>query len=146
MRRFFIIVLFAILAGSQFSFAQIKIVPKEKLDSVATPPLAPNAADMTFDKLLMTSKFQSGDNQDRTFEYGFVNRGESPLVISRLVSTCSCTKAEYDKRLVKPGERAVIRLVYSPEGRLGTNVRRVFVYTNDNAQPTAILRLEVTHL
>ena len=46
--------------------------------------------------------------------------------------------------LVKPGERGVVRLIYNPKGRVGTNLQRVFVYTDDNLQPTAILRLEVT--
>ena len=121
-------------------------MPKERLDSLATPPLAANAGDMDFECDKIVDKFVSGDLNPRTFEYRFVNKGESPLVISRLVSTCSCAKAEYDKRVVKPGERGVIRITYSPEGRLGTNVRRVFVYTANNVQPSAVLRLEVTHL
>jgi hypothetical protein len=77
-------------------------------------------------------------------EYSFVNDGSSQLVISRLVSTCSCAVATYDKRVINPGERGVIRLVYNPKGRVGTNLQRVFVYTDENRQPTAILRLEVT--
>jgi hypothetical protein len=86
----------------------------------------------------------SQEDAPRTFEYSFVNQGSSALVISRLVSTCSCAVAAYDKRVVKPGERGVIRLTYNAKGRVGTNLQRVFVYTGDNTQPTAILRLEVT--
>ena len=145
MRVFRFILLVAGLVLCQSAMAQIKILPKERIDSIANPPLAPNAGNVTFEREMITAEFASGDAAPRTFEYGFVNNGKDPLVITRLVSTCSCAKAEYDKRIVKPGESGVIRLIYSPEGRIGTNVRRVFVYTGENTQPSAVLRLEVTH-
>ena len=145
MRVFRFILLVAGLVLCQSTMAQIKILPKERIDSIANPPLAPNAGNVTFEREMITAEFASGDAAPRTFEYGFVNNGKDPLVITRLVSTCSCAKAEYDKRIVKPGERGVIRLIYSPEGRIGTNVRRVFVYTGEYTQPSAVLRLEVTH-
>ena len=145
MRVFRFILLVAGLVLCQSTMAQIKILPKERIDSIANPPLAPNAGNVTFEREMITAEFASGDAAPRTFEYGFVNNGKDPLVITRLVSTCSCAKAEYDKRIVKPGESGVIRLIYSPEGRIGTNVRRVFVYTGEYTQPSAVLRLEVTH-
>ena len=145
MRVFRFILLVAGLVLCQSAMAQIKILPKERIDSIANPPLAPNAGNVAFEREMITAEFASDDQEPRTFEYGFVNNGKDPLVITRLVSTCSCAKAEYDKRIVKPGESGVIRLIYSPEGRIGTNVRRVFVYTGENTQPSAVLRLEVTH-
>lgn len=146
MRVFRFILLAVALAFCHNAMAQIKILPKEKIDSIANPPLAPNAGNLAFERQMITAEFALGDQESRTFEYRFVNKGNTPIVITRLVSTCSCAKAEYDKRIIKPGERGVIRLIYSPEGRIGTNVRRVFVYTGDNTQPSAVLRLEVTHL
>ena len=145
MRVFRFILLAVALAFCHNAMAQIKILPKERIDSIANPPLAPNAGNVAFEREIISSEFASGDQEPRTFEYGFINKGKTPIVISRLVSTCSCAKAEYDKRVINPGGRGVIRLIYSPEGRIGTNVRRVFVYTGDNTQPSAVLRLEVTH-
>ena len=145
MKMFRFILLVVALAFSHNAMAQIKILPKEKIDSIANPPLAPNAGNVAFERQMITAEFALGDQESRTFEYRFVNKGNTPIVITRLVSTCSCAKAEYDKRIVKPGESGVIRLIYSPEGRIGTNVRRVFVYTGENTQPSAVLRLEVTH-
>lgn len=145
MRLLKLIFLVAAMAFSHSAIAQIKILPKERIDSIANPPLASNAAHVVFEKDRINAEFAAGDEQPRTYEYRFINKGKSPLVISRLVSTCSCAKAEYDKRVLAPGERGVIRLTYSPEGRIGTNIRRVFVYTGENTQPSAILRLEVTH-
>lgn len=146
MKMFKLILLAVATILGHSAMAQIRILPKEKIDSIANPPLAPNAGNVIFEQDMIIAEFASGDTASRTFEYGFINKGVRPLVISRLVSTCSCAKAEYDKRVIKPGERGVIRLIYNPEGRLGKNVRRVFVYTDDNVQPSAVLRLEVTHL
>ena len=146
MKMFKFILLAVAMVWAQNSMAQIKILPKERIDSIANPPLASNAGNVIFERDMIIAEFASGDLATRTFEYGFVNKGTRPLVISRLVSTCSCAKAEYDKRVIKPGERGVIRLTYSPEGRVGKNLRRVFVYTDENTQPSAILRLEATHL
>ena len=145
MNMFKLILLAVVMVWGQNSMAQIKVLPKERIDSIANPPLAPNAGNVIFEQDMIIAEFASGDTAPRTFEYEFINKGIRPLVISRLVSTCSCAKAEYDKRVIKPGERGVIRLIYSPEGRIGKNIRRVFVYTDDNTQPSAILRLEVTH-
>ena len=146
MKMFKFILLAVAMVWAQNSMAQIKILPKERIDSIANPPLAPNAGNVIFERDMIIAEFASGDTASRTFEYGFINKGVRPLLISRLVSTCSCAKAEYDKRVIKPGERGVVRLTYSPEGRLGKNLRRVFVYTDENTQPSAILRLEATHL
>ena len=139
-----LIVLVAALGICQIAGAQLRILPKSQIDSIANPPLAQNAGTMYFDKVLIDGVKMSQEDAPRTFEYSFVNRGSSDLVISRLVSTCSCAVATYDKRVVKPGERGVIRMTYNAKGRVGTNLQRVFVYTGENTQPTAILRLEVT--
>jgi hypothetical protein len=139
-----LMVLVAALGFCQVAAAQLRILPKSQIDSIANPPLAQNAGTMRFDKVLIDGERMLQDEAPRTFEYSFVNQGSSSLVISRLVSTCSCAVATYDKRVVKPGERGVIRLTYNAKGRVGTNLQRVFVYTDDNTQPTAILRLEVT--
>ena len=140
-----LMVMVAVLAFGQTAHAQLRILPKEKVDSVANPPLAANAGDLVFDCDRMTTDYESGDIHSRTFEYSFVNRSSSQIVISRLVSTCSCAVARYDKRVIGPEERGVITLTYNPEGRIGRQIRRVFVYTDDNRQPSAVLRLEVTH-
>lgn len=138
------IVLVAVLCFCKDAGAQLKILPKSQIDSLANPPLAENSGTMRFDTLLIDGIRMTQQDAPRAFEYAFVNCGSSELVIARLVSTCSCATATYDKRVVKPGERGVIRLTYNPKGRVGTNQQRVFIYTDDNTRPTAILRLEVT--
>lgn len=47
-------------------------------------------------------------------EFEFVNDGTEPLVILRVLTSCTCTKAAFSKRPVAPGERGVIRVIYEP--------------------------------
>lgn len=140
-----IMIAFLLLCTGSTAYAQLKLIPKERIDSVANPPLAPNASDLVFDDCVIRTECSAEDKGKLVYEYGFVNAGDAPLVISRLVSTCSCAVARADDRTVAPGMRGVIRLEYSPEGRMGLNIRRIFVYTDGQRQPSAILRLEVLH-
>ena len=143
MKVFRIILLAATMAICHSTMAQIKVLPKEKIDSLVSPPLAPDASDMVFETELIKGVEMKDTDAPRTFTYTFMNKGKKNLLISRLVSTCSCAKASCDKSVVPPGEKGVITVVYDPEGRLGISVRRVFVYTGGNIQPSAVLRLEV---
>lgn len=143
MRLHRIILLIALSLAGPLASAQLKVIPKERLDSVANPPLAPNAASVIFDKVMVDAGTMADEAAPKTFEYVFVNKGKTPVTISRLVSTCSCTAASYDRRVVGPGEKGKILLRYDPRDHVGRFERRVFVYTDENRQPTAVLRLKV---
>lgn len=51
---------------------------------------------------------------DLVKEFTFVNDGTEPLVILRVITSCTCTKASYSKRPVAPGECGVIKIIYEP--------------------------------
>lgn len=138
-----IILVIALCLAGPLASAQLKVLPKERLDSVANPPLAPNAAYVIFDKVTIDAGTMVEEAAPKTFEYVFVNKGKTPVIISRLVSTCSCTAASYDRRTVGPGEKGKISLRYDPRGHVGRFERRVFVYTDEEGQPVAVLRLKV---
>ncbi len=55
---------------------------------------------------------RKGGNLVREFE--FVNDGTEPLVILRVLTSCTCTKAVFSKRPVAPGECGVVRVIYEP--------------------------------
>lgn len=134
----------AVLVFVSFSAtAQIRIIPKERLDSIANPPLAAESAYMMFEELNIKAQPMLETDAPKTFEYRFENTGTQPVTISRLVSTCSCASASYNKKTVPPGHKGTIYLRYNPEGHPGRFVRRVFVYTGENKQPSAVLRLSV---
>ena len=55
---------------------------------------------------------RKGGNLVREFE--FVNDGTEPLVLLRVLTSCTCTKASFSKRPVAPGERGVVKVIYEP--------------------------------
>lgn len=51
---------------------------------------------------------------DLVHDFTFTNEGTAPLVVIRVVTSCSCLKATHPKRPVAPGESGTIRIVYEP--------------------------------
>lgn len=143
MRTIALIILFLASLSGITAHAQLKLIPKERLDSVANPPLAPNAATLKFECLRIDAGEMNETDGPVVFTYGFVNLGNVPVSISRLVSTCSCAVATASEKEIGPGEKGTITLRYNPKGHPGQFERRVFVYTDSHVQPTAVLRLAV---
>ena len=108
---------------------------------VALPALAQTAepqsatpkkgAQMTF----VTNSYDFGDiarkggDVECTFE--FVNDGDTPLVIARVVTSCSCTKAEYSKKPIPAGAKSTIKIVYEPHKKEpGVFHKVIQIFTN----------------
>ena len=108
---------------------------------VALPALAQTAepqsatpkkgAQMTF----VTNSYDFGDiarkggDVECTFE--FVNDGDTPLVITRVVTSCSCTKAEYSKKPIPAGAKSIIKIVYEPHKKEpGVFHKVIQIFTN----------------
>ena len=51
---------------------------------------------------------------ETTHDFEFVNDGTEPLVLLRVLTSCTCTKASFSKRPVAPGERGVVKVIYEP--------------------------------
>ena len=125
------------------AFAQIRILPREKVESVANPRLSLDSAAFAFETRHIVAEPMSEDDAPMTFVYNFSNAGKETLVIKRLVSSCSCAAAVSVKTEVAPGESSEIRVTYHPKGHPGRFERKVFVYTEGNDDPAAVLRLSV---
>ena len=68
---------------------------------------------------------------DLTREFRFVNDGTKPLVILRVITSCSCLKATFSKRPVAPADSGVIRIVYQPlKSEPGTFNKVIQIYSN----------------
>lgn len=141
-RRLISLLLIAVLGASTAS-AQIRIISREKLDSVSNPTLAGNASAMKFETTQIKAEPMTEDDDPSEFIYRFTNVSDSALHITRVVSTCTCAPARCDKREVRPGESAEIIVRYDPAGHPGRFERKVFVYTDGNDSPSAILKLAV---
>ena len=72
------------------------------------------------------------------------NAGATPLVISKISTTCGCTVARVNKTTLAPGERCTILAELTV--RPGGNSQRIYLNTNDPDHPRAALKLSARGL
>ena len=74
-----------------------------------------------------------------TCEYRFTNTGDAPLIIVNVTNGgCGCTKPEYPKHPVQPGETGSVKITFNPSGRKGEFNRQVKVTTNAKPKTTRL--------
>lgn len=72
---------------------------------------------------------RKGGDLEREFTY--TNDGSVPLVLTRVITSCSCIKASFSKRPVPPGGTGVIRIIYEPlKSEPGAFNKVIQVYSN----------------
>ena len=123
--------------------AQMKMVSKDKLESVSNPALSTDSAAFSFDSRHIKAEPMNEDDAPVVFRYRFRNVSDKPLKIERIVSTCSCASASCPVSSVAPGESSEILVRYNPKGHPGRFERRIFVYTDRGNDPAAVLKLSV---
>ncbi len=71
---------------------------------------------------------------DLVREFVFRNEGSAPLVLLRVLTSCSCLKASFSKRPVPPGGEEVVRITYEPhKSESGVFNKVIQVYSNSVA-------------
>lgn len=90
-----------------------------------------NQTEIDFGSFLKTEK------QERSFI--LTNTGKSLLVVHDVTTSCGCTKVEYSKQPVRPGETLELKVIYEAEDT-GRFNKTVTVYCNVENSP---LRLKV---
>lgn len=140
--RLILAVTAVLLAGAP-AFSQIRILPREKVESVSNPRLSRDSAALAFDTRHVVAEPMNEDDAPNTFVYRFCNAGKETIAIDRLVSSCSCASAVSVKTEIAPGDSSEIRVTYNPKGHPGRFDRKIFVYTEGEDAPAAILRLSV---
>ena len=131
------------MASAMTAAAQLRMVSKEKLEQVSDPRHSSDSAFLSFDTRHIVAEPMNEDDAPKTFVYRFTNVGEHALQIKRLVSSCSCAAAVCTVKEVAPGASAEISVRYNPAGHPGRFERKVFVYTQDGNDPSAVLKLSV---
>jgi hypothetical protein len=137
------LVIFILLLLPVYSSAQMKLLPKEKVESVANPKLSPLSANLKFEKTDIKAPVMNEDDSPADFIFRFKNVGDKPLKIHKIISTCTCAKAVAEDTEIQPGKESSIRLTYNPKGHPGKFNRRVFVYCDTTSNPAAVLSLSV---
>lgn len=62
----------------------------------------------------------------------FVNIGDKPSIINSVRTSCGCTSARWPEGEIMPGDTAVIRFAYNPEGRPGRFEKTIRVTTGED--------------
>lgn len=60
-----------------------------------------------------------------------VNRGDSPLVLLDVVTSCGCTVPEFSRRPVLPGASTRITVTFDPANRPGVFAKELAVYSSE---------------
>ncbi len=63
-------------------------------------------------------------------EFGFVNEGTLPLVITRAETSCTCTKVSFSKKPVPPGKKGTITVTYDPKKQSGKFYKAIQIFSN----------------
>jgi len=80
-------------------------------------------------------EINKGDDGIRKFE--FTNTGNSPLIISRVYSSCGCTIPKKPEDPIAPGATGVIEVKYDTK-RVGPIRKTITVYSNAEESTKAI--------
>ena len=111
------------------------------IDSVTNPPIQ-RIETLCFDTEMVQVGRLCEDDTPSTYRFGFENRGDAPLVITGVRTSCGCLRATFDRRPVSAGARGQIDVTFDPENQVGSLNRRIYVYTNASATyPSACLTL-----
>jgi hypothetical protein len=80
-----------------------------------------------------------GDKVEHVFT--FTNRGDQPLVIDRVRSTCGCTGTLLSQKEILPGKSGEVKITFDSNGMRGAIVKWIYIYSNDPANPKAKLQI-----
>ena len=96
------------------------------------PVYAKETARIKFEKTTWDFGNIREDGGKVSCEFEFVNEGDAPLEITDARAQCGCTRPEYPKGEIAPGEKGVIKVTYNPLGRPGGFTKVVTVRCTGN--------------
>ncbi|HKL09739.1 MAG TPA: DUF1573 domain-containing protein [Bacteroidales bacterium] len=82
------------------------------------------------------------DQKEIETDFHFKNTGKSDLIIRKIRTTCGCTTANLEKKVLKPGETSSFRAVFTPGSRKGIQRKSIYIISNDPKNPE--VRLMIT--
>lgn len=88
--------------------------------------------------LLSQPSWEFGDvwaDEKASFVLQIKNGGTADLLIHEVTTSCGCTAAQPDRRVIPPGETTAIRVVYDTHGKQGKQTSKVIIRSNDPQKP-----------
>ncbi|MBR4923296.1 MAG: DUF1573 domain-containing protein [Bacteroidaceae bacterium] len=138
---------------SDMTFQTMLLNKENKVVAIGSPVLNPKIKDLYLeiitgkkrvgaDKSVTTVSMDQSEknfgniplNEKREHIFKLVNMGNKPLVIYDVVTSCGCTKAEYGKEPVRPGETLELKVIYNAEDK-GRFRKNLTVYCNAEDSP-----------
>ena len=138
---------------SDMTFQTMLLNKENKVVAIGSPVLNPKIKDLYLeiitgkkrvgaDKSVTTVSMDQSEknfgniplNEKREHIFKLVNTGNKPLVIYDVVTSCGCTKAEYGKEPVRPGETLDLKVIYNAEDK-GRFRKNLTVYCNAEDSP-----------
>lgn len=80
----------------------------------------------------LTYNFGTIAESDGPASHTFVitNKGNAPLVITRVTASCGCTQPQWTKSPIAPGKTGEVKITYNPKGRPGPFYKTVSIFSN----------------
>lgn len=79
------------------------------------------------------------EDETVTTTFVFHNKGDKPIRVTEVESSCSCLSAELDKDVYAPGEKGVGKAEFRVSSFVGRHEKTVHVKTDDPVQPNWII-------
>lgn len=122
-----------ILAGVTVSLAACKNKSASQNNMTAADSAA--AADPTRAPLISfeTNTYDFGkikEGEKVSYDFKFVNKGKSPLIISNASASCGCTVPDYPREPIAPGQSSEIKVVFNSSGKSGLQHKVVTITSN----------------
>ena len=73
------------------------------------------------------------------YTFAFTNKGNSPLVISRVQASCGCTTPTWTKEPIEPGKSGSVLVSYNPLGRPGVFAKSITVFSNASEEQVGLI-------
>ena len=105
---------------------------------------AKDKAEITFKTTEHDFGYIKEDGGSVSCEFEFTNTGNKPLLIIDAVPSCGCTRPEYPKRPIAPGDTGIIKVEYQPLGRTGAFKKDIRVNTNGKEKKVILYIIGVT--
>jgi hypothetical protein len=120
---------------------QESMVPSEKplVEVDVQPKTIESSPKITFDKILLDFG-EVGPNTKRTGEIKFTNKGDGPLVITKIPSCCG-VHTHLDKMQYASGESGTIQVEWTSGTRPSVFTRTMVVHSNDPVNPAVTLNV-----
>lgn len=135
-------ILLSLLALSGNLSAQMVLIPQQVRDSVNMQMTVAESPLVASDSGKVAMGTVSEDGGVWSGVVTLQNKGDKPLVITRITTTCGCLQAEPESQVLAAGESGKLELRFNPRSRIGAVSQRVMIYSSlSDSKPTAIVEV-----